>query len=414
MSDQEYKRYIEKMKRIYECILGYIRGDDDEENYENLHNIIKEFNILTNREDMKTIFNILIEISNNHRRKDNFFEKIEQILQIFKKDVKKYFSNSEIFRLFKRSKRVLLYFIKEDLLTLDKDIVWEMIINFRLYKYPEYFSKEIKPLIDDEMKEKYRKLYPKAEKFDDKCDLIEEIFQEEPEDFEEKRKEGINDETLCELIRKDQLKDFIIYVSRKNYSLTTSISQSIYETNELLMKPSVSLIQYAAFYGSAQIFIYLRREEIEFDDSIWIYAIHGQNDEIIHYLEDNNINPPNNSYESCIKESIICHNHLMFNYIENNLTDNRYENYDNIDFKKDYDHNIISYCFNFYNFTYFPEEIKTKYIFNYACEYGYLTIVNYFLNSSNIDTSDELIYIKKIFFKMKFALNLLQRMIIKK
>ncbi|KAK8852936.1 hypothetical protein M9Y10_017930 [Tritrichomonas musculus] len=397
MSDQEYKRYIEKMKRIYECILEYIRADDDEENYQNLQNVIKEFNILTNREDMKTIFNILIEISNNYRRKNNFFEKIEQILQIFKKVIPKYFSNSEIFCLFKRSKRILLYIIKEDLLTLDKTIVWEMIINFSLYKYPEYFSKEIKPLIDEEMKEKYRKLYQKTENHiynnnnnNNKYNLIEEIFKEEPEDFEEKRKEGINDETLCELIRKDLLKDFIIYISRKNYSLTNSVSQSIYETNKLLMVKNASLIQYAAFYGSAQIFQYLRREGNELDNSIWIYAIHGENDEIIHYLEDNNINPPNNTYESCIKESIKSHNHLMFNYIENNLIDEKYENYDQ---------NIISYCFNFYNFAYFPEEINTKYIFSYACKYGYLTIVNYLINSGNIDTSEESIILIKLFNK---------------
>ena len=91
-------------------------------------------------------------------------------------------------------------------------------------------------------------------------------------------------------------------MNRHNYYLDSKIEQSIYETNSFLLKNSIenpekqmykylnhkrlkikneiSLIEYAAFYGSIQIFQYLRMNNASLNKSLWLYAIHGQNAEI--------------------------------------------------------------------------------------------------------------------------------------
>lgn len=93
--------------------------------------------------------------------------------------------------------------------------------------------------------------------------------------FYELRKAGENDSPICQLIQKDLIKEFIVYVNKNNTPLNSLIEPSIYETNsflnskqfcvtcdfnlyEYLVKrnDNLSLINYAAFFGSIQIFNY--------------------------------------------------------------------------------------------------------------------------------------------------------------
>lgn len=52
--------------------------------------------------------------------------------------------------------------------------------------------------------------------------------------------------------------------------------------------------------------------------SLWIYPIHGQNAEIINILEENQIEPPSNSYELCFEEAIKCDHNEFAEYIMDN------------------------------------------------------------------------------------------------
>ena len=112
---------------------------------------------------------------------------------------------------------------------------------------------------------------------------VKEILNELPNDFYEKRKIG----EIIKLIQKDTIGEFITYIEKNSYSVTSEIKPSIYETNNFLLKyDSYKLIEYAAFYGSIQIFNYLRLNGVVLTSTLWLYSIHGQDEEIIHILEE--------------------------------------------------------------------------------------------------------------------------------
>ena len=89
----------------------------------------------------------------NHYRNHNFFNKIDQILKAFKNEISQFYSNKEIFNIFKSSKRILLFLIEEKILTFDKYIYTEIMKkDYQEKKYPEYLALEIKPFLDEEIK----------------------------------------------------------------------------------------------------------------------------------------------------------------------------------------------------------------------------------------------------------------------
>ena len=59
------------------------------------------------------------------------------------------------------------------------------------------------------------------------------LNNELPENFQEKRKAGENDELICYLIRNDLLDDFIIYVNKNSFSI---------DSNHQFMKPILSYL----------------------------------------------------------------------------------------------------------------------------------------------------------------------------
>ena len=115
------KDYFEEMKKIQENILDYLDYESNvEEKYQNLLNFFSKIKIHDNQYTIKSIFQLLIHISNNHHREERFFSKIEQILSLFKDDIKKYFTNSELFHIFKSNKRILLFLFEEKIMIFDK------------------------------------------------------------------------------------------------------------------------------------------------------------------------------------------------------------------------------------------------------------------------------------------------------
>ena len=222
------------------------------------------------------------------------------------------------------------------------------------------------------------------------------------ENFELNRRQGENEEYICQLIRQDSFDEFISHVSKNDISLSSEVKQSIFETNPLLMKKQATLIEYTAFFGSIQIFKYLITNNVELNPSLWLYAIHGNNSEIIHILEDKNIKIQPDSYFEVLEESIKCHHNEIANYIINNYSDIK------IDINDDFTiENLTAFGFKYLNFEFIDKEFNNfQFILYYACLYGYLTIVQHLIKTEKVDLNIKVI-LQIIFFSYKIDLLIL-------
>ena len=203
------KQYLDERKTLYNHLLDFIDNSyEDQNNFTTLISYIQNQNITQNKNELHLFLSLLTTIANNHHRYSNFFNKIDNILSFLNLIIKQTFSNLEIFDIFKSNNRLLLFFIKNDFFTNDKKIM-EIINDI------DYFSKS------------------------NDCD----------EKVEEKRENGENESYVCKLIREDSVVQFISYTNQANYSLFKTFRNSIYETNEFLIRKDVTLLEYAAFFG---------------------------------------------------------------------------------------------------------------------------------------------------------------------
>ena len=210
----------------------------------------------------------------------------------------------------------------------------------------------------------YYYLYPVMKEFlEEKLqkEIEEEIIRKYSEtisSFEEKCQIGENDSYICSLIRSDSVEEFIAYVNRTNLSLLTKIKPSIYETHSFLIDKEPTLIEYAAFYGSIQIIKYLKNYKVPLTSSLWLYVVHSNKAELIHFLEVNDVKPRdiwftrNESYDDVLEESIKCHHNAISNYIIDNLYNQTQIN-DQNQFIDNLSYTIVKSL----NFFFFPNEI---------------------------------------------------------
>ena len=370
---------IDKMQEVQKELLNYLDEENDAAlNFQDLLTIFEKNKIKENFVDLKLFLRLLINISNYHKRGPGFFNKIEQILNFFKEEIQNNFTNYDIFNFSKISKRILLYFIKEKMVIIDKVMAKNLIDKDHTKEcYPYYFYPEIKPFINDIIDKKTPK-------------WIQYFSTGIPENFEENRKIGENEHYICELIRKDLVDDFIIYTNKTNLQLDSLIIGSIYEThpelvreipdNEYSLFLQPSLIEYAAFFGSIQIFQYLRLNGVEIKKTILGYAIFGNNPEIIHIIEEARIMPKKESFNDCLFNSIQCHHNEIANYLIENK---------NIKFicKKD--------CFQYYNFQMIQsEDINESNLVSF-CKYDYSEFLRFYLNTNKSFDINKIINIQK-------------------
>ena len=312
------------------------------------------------------MLHLIINISNGHHRTKNFFNKIEQILLLFTNTIQQNFSQHEIFNIFVKSKRLLLFIFDQKLIIPDTYVMERFFSKCISEDNPQYIFECYPQYFYPEIKDFYDKLMAKEDKisFSSDCDGIypgsleflgnltfSESFQFFKDSFLEyfiqyadnqirsnliisdefltNRKTGENDQKICQLIREDQLNEFIAYISQENVPIDFEIEPSIFETNCFISKSYnyFSLIDYSAFCGSLNIFKYLLTNNAELTDSVWLYAIHGKNlcyayfgsnAEIIHLIEEQNLEPEDEIFEKCYYEAIKCFHYEIAEYIKNN------------------------------------------------------------------------------------------------
>ena len=363
----DLNEYLEKMRGIQKDLLGYLDNEENiEETFINLINIFDSHKIKENRHELKSILRLILKITKNHYRYPNFFSKIEKIINYLKDEIKKNFSNFEIFMIFKTSKRILLFLLKENIMSIDTNISAIMMNDkYKKAYYHFYFFSEMKPFLDSKLRE--------------------EIEKEIQSDYEEKREIGENDSYLCEMIRSDLIDQFISFVNQQNIFLESKIKPSIFETNSYLIGKEITLIEYAAFFGSIQIFKYLYLNKVRTNRSFWFFSIHSDNAQMVHLLEVSEIRPEYNSYQKVIEESIKCHHNEMANYFLINHLNDKNENFRFISFR-------------YYNYCYFPSYFY-DYMFIYnLCRYDYFTLVDIYLKTKKLNINERIISKKKLFF----------------
>lgn len=380
---EEAHEYIIKRKEILENLLSFIDGDDDINFQDLMKQIQKEYE--ANSDILIFLLIFLNNISHNHHRSSDFYPKIEQIIIYFNDLIKSKLSDLNIYEIFEESNRILYFLFRHKIIEMNNDILKKLFVHNQSKYKLVYLYPVIKDLIDEEKRELLGKT---VSNYIDKEESI--------EDMEKKCQIGENKLTICTLIRNDSIDEFIIYVNERNISLSSKIKGSIFETNSLLNIKHTTFIEYAAFFGSLKIFQFLKLNNVELAPSLWIYAIHGRNPEIIHILEELNIKPNDDTFEHCLKEAVKCyHNEIAIYIYDNLLIDNKYQqfNKDHIDIIF-YKQTFFSYVYKYYNFPLIKQIFDdNKYTLLYLCQYNYIDLVKLLLKTGNFDINVKLILI---------------------
>ncbi|OHT01786.1 hypothetical protein TRFO_31260 [Tritrichomonas foetus] len=110
-----------------------------------------------------------------------------------------------------------------------------------------------------------------------------------PDEFFVNRKNGENLNELSQAIRKDDMNLFTHLISQTSLKINaSSIPPALFERFSFI-QTDVSLVEYAAFFSSIQIFKYLILNDAQFNNELTKYAIAGGNNEIIHICEDKSL-----------------------------------------------------------------------------------------------------------------------------
>lgn len=328
--------FFQQMKELNGLLLVFFEEDKlDESTYTSIADIIMTQKIIENHSKFRMLLNLISVITTYHRIGIKFTEKFEKIFKILEPNIN-IFSRTEIFRIFYRNERVLYFFYKIGFLTND----------------------DLKPIKGS----RYLKARNRFTEFDKAEHTV-----------------GDNETPICSLIRQDLIDEFVPYLHQHNISPKHEIEKSFYEANPFLKDKTPTLIEYAAFYGSQKIFQYLKMNDAELTSSLWLYAVHSNNAQLIHLLEENRIKTY--KYEDCINEAIKCHQNGIANYIDNNYV---------IERKSDND--LLFWSFKYYNFEYFLEDLSVSTMFLFAFEFDYFDIVKLIIKSKDFDPNEKIVF----------------------
>lgn len=350
----DINKYIEDKKQLQSAILAYLdqESSNDQENYEKILNLVREQNLSKEKDELSAFFQLISQISANHHRSANFHAKIDKIISIFENEIKENFLNLELFYIFKRNKRVLLYLIQNNLIFMDQNVANVLSKpKFKKLRYIHFFYPELKKYLNNE------KLKEAIEK---------DIAAYNDEQYNQLRLEGENELEVCKLIRNDSVDDFISHVTQNKISLFQPLTTSIFETNTFLIKNDSTLIEYAAFFGSLQIFKYLFTNNSKITPDLWLYAVHGQNMEIIQLLENHPLRPRDHTFITVLDESFKCHNGEVTKYIKEKL----------VKINKENELSILSLSTKHFDFEFFPNDLNNQYCFCYLCQANYFALVD--------------------------------------
>ncbi|KAK8837403.1 hypothetical protein M9Y10_036837 [Tritrichomonas musculus] len=378
---------LEFKKEIQRSFIQFLKEETNcDKNFKTFVNLYENQNNEKYWNDFNEKLIFIISTFSNFNPNVDLYDKIEKFFKYFKDEIKTNFTNVELFNLSKKSKLILFILFKNKII-IPNSTIYDLLneSTIKELKLPMFLFPEFKDYFDAKMKKKIKGMLF----YNLKLDINDSNFIE---NFNEYRKSGVNHNYICELIRNDSVVEFIVYVTKNNISLSSKVNPSIFETNWFLIKiEKTSLIEYAAFYGSVEIFKYLKYNNVELKPSLWLYAIHSRNADLIHILEECNIKTPINF----LKELLKLHDFEITNYfIENNL----------IDFNDEDLSPSIKYC----NYSYYPTNLcnsKAFYYYN-KCNYKkFFELIESEEKSFTIDFNPKMRKLTKIIFPSSMFLN---------
>ena len=234
---------------------------------------IKSSKFIQNPVNLKIIIKIIGRIIKYRRKQIKcFFALIDEIFPTISTS----FTKKEIMVLFSQK----IIFLK---LLHDKFITIEDIIEFYGIKCDKivYFYPEIKDKLS------YDSILKKYDKY--KC-IIDYFSDREGQtiDFnEDPRLQAGNIDKLCIFIQNDDIDSFQQMISQNNINIRQhKITLTNFEWNKCLNEEVIYLIEYAAYHNSMKIFKFLLMNEAAFSPKLFLYAVCGGNNEIIHLAEN--------------------------------------------------------------------------------------------------------------------------------
>ena len=120
---------------------------------------------------------------------------------------------------------------------------------------------------------------------------------------------------------------------------------------------------------------YLNTNNIELTSSLWPYAIHSFNQELIFLLLEKKVKPLSESFVKCSLDAIKCHNNELFEYIQNNLVNDAEKN----------NEEIVSKCIKCYNFAILDHHLINQSKFFDLCQYDYYYLVKLLMNDVDLN-----------------------------
>lgn len=395
-SVQFLREFTDKMKEAQSKLLEFLENTEAKEaDFQLLISFLNNTKIPENKQEFKCLLHIIAKISDNHHRSNGFVERIKQILKYFTQNIQKYFTNFDIFNTFKGNKVILLFIFTEKIIIPDNSIINYLTkAKFLNRNYLSYFYDEFKSLYT-------RDFYTRNNLKDLKL----------PPNSENQKKIGESNSEFREFLKTDNLDKFKEYVKNTKYSLSQPVKLSIFESNQFLLKfKEISLIEYVSFYGGINILKYLVSQNFKLTSSLWLFAIHSNNIEIIQYLEENSIKPPSNDFNGCLSEAIKCHHINIMNYIKEKYVQN--------------DQKIsvfsLSKDLRYYNFLSLSEKVakmesfddleqgfytckdKITNVFYEFCKFDYSSIVEFLLKNEKFDLNEPRIFFVMILIAFKF------------
>ena len=212
--------YLDMMNKIQNMLHEYIDSENGiQENFNRFIKLLKDHKIQYDKHKLAAVIQLISIIINYHYRTASFFDKIFKIIIYLKDDIKKYYTNREIFGFF-TNKKVLLFLFREKILSFNKLLISKLMDNNNNWK--DFYA--------------IRYLYPENKQYiDEKNARKFEVLYKVPDNLEELRETEYSDNYILHLIQKDLIDEFILYINKNKFNLDEEIENSlILETNLFL------------------------------------------------------------------------------------------------------------------------------------------------------------------------------------